>query len=94
MYANSECVLKYMRLCRILYMIHMFLTRRLRLIFTPKFKLIIFNQGILVYVLPILCIGSTTLFFKTPPKQNAQDRAKMLPAVPMEITSMDMEDKY
>jgi hypothetical protein len=55
------------------YRIHMFLTRRLRLSFTPKDKLMIFNQESLLNVLPILCIRSTTFLFMTPPKRNAQD---------------------
>ena len=48
------------------YTIHIFLTRRLRLILMPNVKLIIFIQERLLSGLPVLCTGSTTLLFKTP----------------------------
>ncbi len=44
----------------------MFLTHRLRLIFTPKVKLIMFNQEGILSVLPVLRTGNTALLFKTP----------------------------
>jgi hypothetical protein len=55
----------------------MFLTRQLRAIsnhFQPFTEFIIFNQESHLSVHPILCVGRTTLLFKTPCQQNAQDK--------------------
>jgi hypothetical protein len=51
----------------------MFLARRLRITFTPKIKLIIFDQETCLHVLPIPYIGSTTFLCETPPQENTQD---------------------
>jgi hypothetical protein len=59
-------IYRYMRSWRILHDTNVLLARRLRIIFTPKIKHIIFDQESCVHVLPIFHTGSTTLLFKTP----------------------------
>ncbi len=64
------------------YTMHMFLALQLRAISNDLnlyTKLIIFNQVSHLIVLSILCIGSTTLLFKTPPKSNAHNTLNSKP---------------
>ncbi len=63
-----------MGLCRILHNAHLsqpISWRPFKIIFNSKTKLIIFIWESCSSVLPILCIGSTTLLFKTPPPKQS-----------------------